>query len=146
MSSTQLEKYDESMDTDNQSGAAMVVAQRADRDAKLIKSALKKLGFSVISVEDDREAAKVLASPGFHLELAVVDPAIPGLDLRSLLKKLEESGSDAHVLCLRGEGFEKTCEIPEFADRISAYVSRPFRRSHLLASILDAERPLARTA
>jgi DNA-binding response OmpR family regulator len=135
-------KYDESMDTDDQPGA-IVVAQRADRDVKLIRSALKKLGFSVISAEDEREAAKFLASPGCHLELAVVDPAIPGLDVRNLLKKLAESG--VHVLCLC-EGTKGVLEFPEFASRISGYLNRPFRRSHLLASILDAERPLARTA
>jgi DNA-binding response OmpR family regulator len=139
-------KYDESMDTDNQSGAAIVVAQRADRDAKLIKSALKKLGFSVISAEDEREAAKLMASQGCHLELAVVDPATPGLDVRNLLRKLEESGSGAHVLFLCSEDSEEVLHIPEFADRITGYLNRPFRRSHLLASILDAERPLARTA
>jgi DNA-binding response OmpR family regulator len=146
MSAAAPPKYDESMDTDNEPGAAIVVAQRADRDVRLIKSALKKLGFSVISTEDEREAAKLLASPGYHLELAVVDPTTPGLDIRSLLKKLEESGSEAHVLCLCGERSEKVCEISEFAGRISGYLNRPFRRSHLLAAILDAERPLARTA
>jgi DNA-binding response OmpR family regulator len=138
-------KYDESMDTDDQPGA-IVVAQRANRDVKLIKSALKKLGFSVISAEDEREAAKFLASPTYHLELAVVDPATPGLDVRSLLRKLVESGSGAHILCLCGEGSEEALHIPEFKARISGYLNRPFRRSHLLASILDAERPLARTA
>jgi DNA-binding response OmpR family regulator len=137
--------YDESMDTDKQPGA-IVVAQRADRDAKLIKSALKKLGFSIISAENEREFAKLLGSSGCHLELVVVDPATPGLDVRSLLKKLGESGSEAHVLCVCGEGSEKACRIPEFAARISGYLNRPFRRSHLLAAILDAERPLARTA
>lgn len=139
-------KYDESMDTDKQPGTAIVVAQRADRDAKLIKSALRKLGFSVISAEDEREAVKLLASLGRNLELAVVDPTTPGLDVRSLLRKMEESGSEAHVLCVCGEGSERACEIREFAGRISGYLNRPFRRSHLLASILDAERPLARTA
>lgn len=139
-------KYDESMDTDNQSGAAIVVAQRADRDAKLIKSALKKFGFSVISVENESEAGNFLASPECHLELAVVDPATPGLDMRKLLKKLEDTGSKAHVLCLCGEGTEEALRIPEFSSRICGHLNRPFRRSHLLASILDAERPLARTA
>jgi DNA-binding response OmpR family regulator len=143
MSAAAHSKYDESMDTDDQPGA-IVVARRADWDVKLIKSALKKLGFSVISAEDEREAAKSVAAPGSHLELAVVDPATPGLDVRNLLKKLEESG--VHVLCLCGEGTKGTLEFPEFASRISGYLNRPFRRSHLLASILDAERPLARTA
>jgi DNA-binding response OmpR family regulator len=146
MSAGSPPKYDESMATDNQPGAAIVVAQRADRDAKLVQSALKKLGFSVIYTEDKREAAKLLAATGRQLKLAVVDPATPGLDVRSFLKDLEESGSGAHVLCLCGEGFEEALHIPEFEARICGYLHRPFRRSHLLASILDAERPLARTA
>lgn len=145
MSACAHSKYDGSMDTD-QPDVAMVVAQRADRDAKLIQSALKKLGFSVISVENEREAAKLLASPGHHLELAVVDPATPGLDVRNFLKSLEDRSPGVHLLCLGGEGSEEAVLIPEFASRVSGCLNRPFRRSHLLASILDAERPLARTA
>jgi DNA-binding response OmpR family regulator len=146
MSATAPPKYDESMDTNNGPDAAIVVAQRGDRDAKLVKSALKKLGFSVICAEDEREAAKLLASSERHLELAVVDPAVPGLNIRSLLKKLDDTSSDAHVLCLCGEGSEEALHIAEFAGRICGYVNRPFRRAHLLASILEAERPLTRTA
>jgi DNA-binding response OmpR family regulator len=145
MNAAALPEYDESMHQDNSRGAALVVAQRVDRDAKLIQSALKKLGFFVIAAENESEAATLLASSERRLELAVVDPAIPGLDVRSLLKKLEESGSDPHVLCLCG-GSEEAAPIPEFASRVCGYLNRPFRRSHLLASILHAEKPLARTA
>lgn len=146
MSTALPPKYDESMDADNLPGEAIVVAQRSDRDAKLIQSALTKLGFSVVFAEDESEAAKLLLSPQRHLELAVVDPATPGLNVRNLLKKLDESGSDAHVLCLCGEGWERAALMPEFASRVCGCLNRPFRRSHLLASILDAQKPLARTA
>jgi DNA-binding response OmpR family regulator len=140
-------QYDESMATDNQPGDAIVVAQRGDPDAKLVRSALKRFGYSVMSSEDGREAGRLLASGAPHMELAVIDPATPGLDFRGLLRKLEDSGSDLHVLCMCDEGSEEAVHTPEFASRVGGYLRRPFRRSHLLASILDAtEKPLARTA
>jgi DNA-binding response OmpR family regulator len=135
------------MSTDNQPGAAIVVAPHGDRDAKLIRSALKRFGYSVMSAEDGREAGRLLTSPESHLELAVIDPAVPGLDFRGVLKNLEDTHSEVHVLCLCEEGSEKALHVSEFEDRIGGRLRRPFRRSHLLASILDAtEKPLARTA
>lgn len=140
-------QYHKSMGTDNQPDAAIVVALREDRDAKLVRSALKRLGFSVMSSEDGREASTLLASRERHLELAVVDPATPGLDFRGLLKKLEDTGSNVHVLCLCDEGSEEAVQSLHFGGRVDGYLKRPFRRSHLLTSILDAtESPLVRTA
>jgi CheY-like chemotaxis protein len=140
-------RYDESMATDNQPGVAIVVAQHGDQDAKRIHSALKKFGYSVMSAEDGREASKLLTSAEPHLELAVIDPAVPGLDFRGVLKNLEDTRSGVHVLCFCDEGAEKALHVSEFEGRIGGHLRRPFRRSHLLASILDAtEKPLARTA
>jgi DNA-binding response OmpR family regulator len=140
-------QYDESMGTDNQPGAAIVVAQRGDRDAKLVRSALKRFGYAVTSYDDGQEAGKLLASTVPQLDLAVIDPATPGLDFWGILKKLADTGSSVHVLCLCEEGTEEALRVPELAGRVGGFLSRPFRRSHLLASILDAtEKPLARTA
>jgi DNA-binding response OmpR family regulator len=135
------------MATDNESNAAIVVAQQGDRDAKRVRSALKRFGYSVTSSEDGREAGKFLASGKAHVELAVIDPATPGLDFRSLLRKLEDTHSDVHVLCMCERESEEALHQLEFAGRIGGYLKRPFRKSHLLASIMDAtEKPLARTA
>jgi DNA-binding response OmpR family regulator len=140
-------QYDEGMGTDNQPDVAIVVAQRGDRDAKRVRSALKRFGYFVMSSEDGREAGKLLTSADSHLELAVIDPTVPGLDFRGVLKNLEDTGSEVHVLCLCEEGSEKALQLSEFEGRIGGHLRRPFRKSHLLASILDAtEKPLARTA
>jgi DNA-binding response OmpR family regulator len=135
------------MATDNQSGVAIVVAQHGDQDAKRVRSTLKRFGYSVMSSEDGPEAGKLLTAPGSHLELAVIDPTVPGFDFRGVLKNLEDTHSGVHVLCLCDEGSEKTLQVSEFEGRIGSHLMRPFRRSHLLASILDAtEKPLVRTA
>ncbi len=99
-----------------------------------------------MSSEDGREAEQLLVSGKPDLDLAVIDPGTPGLDFRSLLKKMADTGSGVHVLCLCGDGAEEPLRAPEFSGRVGI-LKRPFRRSHLLASILDAtEKPLARTA
>jgi CheY-like chemotaxis protein len=134
--------YHKSMGTDNPSGTAVVVMSPDDEDLKLIRSTLKKVGFHVVNSETGNEVLALLKAQDPSLNLVVADPATPGLDFRQLLRKLHEADSPARVLCV--------CEeVPTSADddQIGAHLRRPFRRSHLLASILDAtEKPLARTA
>jgi DNA-binding NtrC family response regulator len=134
--------YHKGMRTDSEAGTAVVVMSRDDEDLKLIKSTLKKVGFEVVSFENGKEVGELLDARDPSLRLVVADPEVPELDFRQLLKKLHELDSPVRVLCL--------CEeLPSsaYAEYIGAHLRRPFRRAHLLASILDAtEKPLARTA
>lgn len=124
---------------------ALLVLARGDPDIKLIRSTLRKVGFTVVTVEGALEISKTSSDP--LLRLVVADPATPGFDFAQLLKTLEETGSCARVLCLGEEGGGDAASVSKYAKYISGHLSRPFRRAHLLASILDAmERPLARTA
>lgn len=81
------------------------------------------------------------------MRLVVADPATPGLDFRQLLRRLHDTDPDVRVLCLCEEENERAVGVPEYASQIGAQLRRPFRRSHLLASILEAtEKPMVRTA
>lgn len=131
-------RYHKSMGIDDQAGTAVVVMAPGDEDLKLIRSTLKRVGFHVVNSQTGNEVNAQDPS----LQLVVADPSTPGLDFRQLLRKLHDADSPVRVLCV--------CEeVPASADaeQIGAHLRRPFRRSHLLASILDAtEKPLARTA
>ena len=118
-----------------------MVMNRTDKDAKLLRSVLHRIGFRVENVEDGNKVLDSLAAGDTSLRLVVVDPATPNLQFRPFLENLHRAGPEIPILCLSEEGTETT--TPGFA----AHIDRPFRRAHLLASILElTEKPMARTA
>lgn len=124
------------------SGSAVLVMNRNDKDTKLLRSVLRKVGFFVENVEDGNKILDSLAAGDTSLRLVVVDPAIPNLQFRSFLENLHRAGPEIPVLCLTEEGTEGTT-LPGCA----GHIDRPFRRAHLLASILEVtDKPLVRTA
>ena len=140
-----MRQYDLNMQTDNETGTVILVMQRGDADQKLILSTLKKVGFRVVNSETGSEIPVLLDAPrnaqAQPLRLVVADPTTPGLDFPQLLKKAQEKSPSVPVLCLCGD------EPDEEDSAAVVHLKRPFRRAHLLASILDAtEKPMARTA
>ena len=128
---------------DSDSGSAVVVMNRTDKDAKLLRSVLHKIGFRVENVEDGNKILDSLAAGDTSLRLVVVDPATPNLQFRPFLEKLHRVGPAIPVLCVS----EDDSAAEAIPDTWTARIGRPFRRAHLLASILElTEKPLARTA
>jgi len=120
---------------------------RGDRDVKLLRSVLNKVGFQVANFEDGHEVLDSLAAGDSSLRLVVVDPATPNLEFERFLEKLHQARPDVGVLCLSQDGTEVATLASVSMEQTGGCLTRPFRRAQLLASILDAtERPLARTA
>lgn len=127
---------------DADSGSAVLVMNRSDKDAKLLRSVLHKVGFRVENVEDGKKVLDSLAAGDTSLRLVVVDPATPNLQVRTFLENLHQAGPEIPVLYLTEEGTEGTTP-----PGCAGHIERPFRRAHLLASILElTEKPLVRTA
>ena len=128
---------------DSDSGSAVVVMNRTDKDAKLLGSVLHIIGFRVEIVEDGILVLDSLAAGDTSLRLVVVDPATPNLQFRPFLEKLHRAGPEIPVLCLSEDD-----SAPETMPcACTVHIGRPFRRAQLLASILElTDKPLARTA
>jgi DNA-binding response OmpR family regulator len=127
---------------DTESGSAVLVMNRSDKDAKLLRSVLRRVGFRVENVEDGNRVLDSLAAGDTSLRLVVVDPATPNLQFRPFLENLHQAGPEIPILCLSEEGTEATTP-----PGCAGHIARPFRRAHLLASILEiTEKPLVRTA
>ena len=135
------------MPTDHDPVTAVLVMNRGDKDLKLLRSVLRKVGFQVANSENGNEVLDSLATGDSSLRLVVVDPATPNLQFRPFLEKLHQARPDVGVLCLSQEGTEAATLASVSTEQTGGCLTRPFRRAQLLASILDAtERPLARTA
>ena len=128
---------------DADSGSAVVVMNRTDKDARLLRSVLHKIGFRVQGVDDEKKVLDLLAAGDTSLRLVVVDPTTPNLQFRPFLEKLHQAGPEIPVLCV-SEDDSAPDKLPYTC---AAHLGRPFRRAHLLASILElTEKPLVRTA
>jgi DNA-binding NtrC family response regulator len=128
---------------DEDSGSAVVVMNRTDKDTKLLRSILHKIGFRVQSVEDGKKLLDSLAAGDSSLRLVVVDPSTPNSQVQPFLEKLHQAGPQIPVVCV-SEDDSASDKLPYTC---AAHIGRPFRRAHLLASILElTEKPMARTA
>jgi DNA-binding NtrC family response regulator len=135
------------MPTDHDPVTAVLLMNRSDKDVKLLRSVLRKVGFRVANFENGNEVLDSLAAGGSSLRLVVVDPATPNLQFQPFLEKLHQAGPDIGVLCLSEDGTEAATLASVCPEHIGGCLTRPFRRAHLLASILDAtEKPLVSAA
>ena len=127
---------------DPDSGSAVLVMNRSDKGARLLRSVLHKIGFRVENVEDGDKILDSLAAGDTSLRLVVVDPDTPNLQYRPFLEKLHRVGPEIPVLCVSEDDSATTTPCT-----CAAHIGRPFRRAHLLASILElTDKPMARTA
>src|SRR5215469_9086126 len=128
---------------DADSDSAVVVMNRTDKHAKLLRSVLHKIGFRIQNVEDEKKVLDSLAAGDSSLRLVVVDPSTPNVQFRPFLEKLHKAGPEIPVLCV-SEDDSAPDKLPYTC---AAHLGRPFRRAHLLASILElTQKPLVRTA
>ena len=130
------------MGTDPDAVTAVLVMNRGDKDLKLVRSVLHKVGFRVANFEDGNELLRSVAGGDTSLRLVVVDPAAPNLQFEPFLEKLRRAVPDIGVLCLSEEGITPPSASTKHIGRC---LTRPFRRAQLLASVLEAtEKPLVR--
>ena len=128
---------------DADSGSAVLVMNRTDKDVKLLRSVLHKIGFRVQNVEDGKKVLDSLAAGDSSLRLVVVDPSTPNVQFQPFLEKLHQASPEIPVLCVS----EDDSAPDKLPFTCTAHLGRPFRRAHLLASILElTEKPLVRTA
>jgi DNA-binding response OmpR family regulator len=116
---------------------------RTDKDTKLLRSILHKIGFRVQNMEDGSKALDSLAASDSSLRLVVVDPSTPNFQVEPFLEKLHQASPEIPILCVS----EDDSAPDKLRDAYAAHIGRPFRRAHLLASILElTEKPMVRTA
>ena len=116
------------METPESDSNAVVVADGA-KDAPLVRTILRKVGFRVLPVRKAGEPA-----PSVAVELAVVDA--DGANSRAIVEELHGLYPSARVLLLSDMGEEKLREVPGFG-HIRGALRKPFKRSQLVGKILN---------
>jgi len=126
--------------------SVILVMNRGEGDGKIIDSILKKAGFAVSHASEESETLKLCREIGPAVQLVIIDTHTSGVRLSELLARLHDVNPGIRVL-LMAEGSEKEQAATEtLPANVRGHLTRPFRRAQLLGSVLEAAKPLARTA
>jgi CheY-like chemotaxis protein len=125
--------------------SVVLAMDRGNGDVRLITSTLEKAGFKVWTSSEESDVLSLCRSAEKSVRLVIIDTANPGIHTFQLLESLRQINPGIGVLLLAGENQPKASHI--WAANVRGQLSRPFRRAHLLGSVLEATAPaLSRTA
>jgi two-component system copper resistance phosphate regulon response regulator CusR len=110
----------------------ILVAEDEPRIASFLEKGLRSNGFTVMVVDDGRDALLLADSDDF--DLLVLDVGLPGLDGFAVLRELRARGRKLPIIILTArDGVEDT--VAGLEGGADDYVPKPFRFDELLARI-----------
>jgi|SRR5215469_4903760 len=116
---------------------------RADAYFKLARSTLQKAGFAIVSCSPPKAVSEIECIEQGSIQLAIVE-ATPGLNVLPLLEQISPLTS---LLIIADVSLLETIPGWVFAKQVRAILTKPFRRTKFLASVLSIVRePLHATA
>jgi DNA-binding NtrC family response regulator len=140
-----ISRYDDYMPMKTAQDSVVLAMDRANGDVRLITSILEKAGFQVWTSSEEANVLSLCHSAEISVRLVIIDTAAPGIHTFELLESLRQINPGIGVLLLAGEDEPKASHT--WTANVRGQLSRPFRRAHLLGSVLDATAPaLTRTA
>ncbi|MFC1608196.1 ATP-binding protein, partial [Candidatus Latescibacterota bacterium] len=99
--------------------------------------ALERLGYSVCSATDGREALDMFITDNDEIDLVVLDLGLPVLPGRTVLEKMRQIDSDVKVIISTGHDFEQNrSEYDEL--RALDYILKPFTINDLALSVRNS--------
>jgi DNA-binding NtrC family response regulator len=125
--------------------SVVLAMDRGNGDVRLITSTLEKAGFQVRTSPEVLNILSLCRGAENSVRLVIIDTATPGIHASELSESLRQINPGIGVLLLAGEDEPEASHI--WNANVRGRLSRPFRRAHLLGSVLDATAPaLSRTA
>jgi DNA-binding response OmpR family regulator len=115
----------------------ILVVEDERRMAELLERTLQEEGHQVVLARDGREGFDVARCSGF--DVIVLDVMLPGMDGRSVARKLRESGNQTPVLMLTAR--DAPADIVKGLDSgADDYLTKPFSLDILLARLRAVSR------
>jgi two-component system sensor histidine kinase/response regulator len=133
------------METEDSHNTAIVVADNRETVLKAVSTTLAKAGFTILPASSGAEALQYFRDSRYPVQLAIIDAATPGIDVRELVGQLEAISPGMRTLFLTDD--EQSLRGVGAGNRIRGILHKPFRRAQLLGQVLEMmDRPLALTA
>jgi CheY-like chemotaxis protein len=107
---------------------------------RLARAALERLGYTVITAENGKEAVEVYAANPDRIDLVLLDMMMPIMNGEEAFRRLLDIRPDVTVLAM--SGFHEREATQRFGDRIAGFVQKPFTM-HKLGAKVNAARHVA---
>jgi two-component system, OmpR family, KDP operon response regulator KdpE len=121
---------------DNSSALTVLIVDDEPQIQRLLKVTLEANGYSVLAVENGREALVMAAQ--YSPDMILLDLGLPDLDGQAVLQRLREwSNVPVIILTVKDAPGEKIAALDHGADD---YVTKPFHAGELLARMRAALR------
>jgi PAS domain S-box-containing protein len=118
--------------------ATILVVDDEDVVRRLAKAALQRLGYTVMTAENGREAVEVYAVNPDGIDLVLLDMTMPVMSGEEALRRLLDIRPNVNVLAM--SGFHEREAAQRFGNRIAGFVQKPFTVHQLGAKISAAQR------
>ena len=101
------------------------------------KQLLERLGFSVLTAADGREAIERYEEHREEIVCVLLDLTMPGMDGQECFRRLRELHSDARIVIMSGYNEQEVTQ--EFVGRgLAGFLPKPFRTAELRKRIQAA--------
>jgi len=135
------------MPTASQQDTAIVVLNRDDKDVRLIRSLLEKLGLKVLSSSNLNDALDLFSAAGETARLLIIDEAVSPASMPGFLECVRSLNPGIRILLISERDESEPAQSWVAQASIRGFLRRPFRRAKFLGSVLQLiGEPLVRTA
>ncbi len=118
----------------------ILVVDDEDVVRRMAKAALRRLGYSVLTAVNGKEAVDLYSSNPRGIDMVLLDMTMPVMGGEEALKRLLEIRPDAAVVAM--SGFDEREAKQRFGSRIAGFVQKPFTPRQLGAKIAAARRAM----
>jgi len=134
------------MNIREQGGAMVLVADSEERVLHQVSTTLEKAGFTVFTALGRSAAQDFCHDHKEPVQLVIID-SVMGADAPELVRELCQSNPGFRVLFTGSQDESAATQQAVPAGHSCGYLTKPFRRSHLLGIVLKAmDAPLALSA
>ena len=110
----------------------ILIAEDEIRLAAFIEKGLRRNGYQTAIASDGVQALQMIRSGEF--DLLLLDIGLPIIDGWTILTELEASSTELSIIVVTARD-DVSARIKEFSNRVSDYISKPFRFADLLEQI-----------
>jgi CheY-like chemotaxis protein len=119
----------------------ILVIDDADVVRRMAKSALRRLGYSVVTAANGQEAVETYTRDPAAIDLVLLDMAMPAIGGEETLRRLRVIRRDVAVIGM--SGFDEREAKRRFGEGLLGFIQKPFTAALLGAKVAAARRSTA---
>jgi CheY-like chemotaxis protein len=121
---------------DLRSGGTILVADDEEAVLEVTRQMLERLGFTVLTAEDGREAVRIFREKSQEIDVVLLDLTMPQMDGGEALLEMRQLRSDVKAIFCSGYMEDRVKALRDGPGKIS-FVQKPFDSEALIAALRE---------